>query len=55
MGMCNNGALQQVLGSWGERPFIFRELGSTSNYFQGTGEQALKFWGTGEHGQNVIF
>ena len=29
-----------VLGIWGEWLFIFRELGSTGNYFQGFGEQA---------------
>ena len=29
-----------VLGIWGEWVFIFRELGSTGNYFRGTGEQA---------------
>ena len=30
-----------VFGSWGGGwPFMFRELGSTSNYFQGAGEQA---------------
>ena len=32
-----------VLGIWGEWLFIFRELGSTGNYFQGFGEQALSF------------
>ena len=30
-------------GGWGEWLFIFRELGSTSNYFQVAGEQALNF------------
>ena len=29
-----------VLGIWGEWLFIFRDLGSTSNYFRGAGEQA---------------
>ena len=29
-----------VLGSLGEGLFIFRELGSTANYFRGAGEQA---------------
>ena len=28
-----------VLGTWGEWLFIFREPGSTGNYFQGLGEQ----------------
>ena len=28
------------LGIWGEWIFVFRELGSTGNYFQGFGEQA---------------
>ena len=32
-----------VLGIWGERLFIFRELGSTANYFRGAGEQAHTF------------
>ena len=30
-------------GIWGEWLFIFRELGSTGNYFQGFGEQAHSF------------
>ena len=29
-----------VLGIWGEALFIFRELKSTGDYFQGSGEQA---------------
>ena len=32
-----------VLGIWGEGLFIFRELGSTANYFRGAGEQANSF------------
>ena len=32
------GALQGALESWDEFSFIFRELGSTSNYFKGAGE-----------------
>ena len=32
-----------VLGIWGERLFIFRDLGSTCNYFRGAGEQARSF------------
>ena len=32
-----------VWGIWGEWLFIFRELGSTGNYFQGFGEQAHSF------------
>ena len=32
-----------VLGIWGERLFIFRELGSTGNYFQGFGELVHSF------------
>ena len=32
-----------VLWIWGEWLFIFRELGSTGNYFQGFGEQAHNF------------
>ena len=37
----------RVLGIWGEWPFIFRELGSTGNYFQGFGEQAHSFGDSG--------
>ena len=32
-----------VRGIWGEWLFIFRELGSNGNYFQGFGEQAHSF------------
>ena len=32
-----------VLGIWGKGLFIFRELGSTANYFRGAGEQAHTF------------
>ena len=32
-----------VLGIWGEWLFIFRDLGSTGNYFRGAGEQAHSF------------
>ena len=32
-----------VLGIWGEWLFIFRELGSTCNYFRGAREQAHNF------------
>ena len=32
-----------VLGIWGEWLFIFRELGSTGNYFRGAREQAHSF------------
>ena len=34
---------QGVLGIWGEWLFIFRDLGSTDNYFRGAGEQAHSF------------
>ena len=30
-------------GIWGEWLFIFRDLGSTGNYFRGAGEQAHSF------------
>ena len=30
-------------GSWGERLFIFKELGSTGKYFRGAGRQAHTF------------
>ena len=33
----------QGFGIWGEGLFMFRELGSTGNYFQGSGEQAHSF------------
>ena len=36
-----------VWGTWGEGLFIFRELGSTANYFRGVGEQAHPFWDLG--------
>ena len=42
-GGVTNGAPPGVLGIWGERLFIFRELGSTANYFRGAGEQAHTF------------
>ena len=32
-----------VLGIWGEWLFIFRDLGSTGNYFRGAGEHAQSF------------
>ena len=32
-----------VFGIWGEWLFIFRELGSTGNYFQAFGEQVHSF------------
>ena len=32
-----------VWGIWGEWLFIFRDLGSTGNYFRGSGEQAHSF------------
>ena len=39
-----------VLGIWGEWLFLFRELGSTGNYFRGSGEQAHSF---GDLGSSV--
>ena len=36
-----------VLGLWGEWLFIFRDLGSTGNYFRGAGEQAQSFGNLG--------
>ena len=38
-----------VLGIWGECLFIFMELGSTGNYFQGFGGQAHRFGDLGSH------
>ena len=34
-----------VLRIWGEGLFIFRELGSTANYFKGAGGAITYFWG----------
>ena len=39
----NNKGPPGVLGIWGEWLFIFRELGSTGNYFRGAREQAHNF------------
>ena len=36
-----------VLGIWGEWLFIFMDLGSTGNHFQGFGEQARSFGNLG--------
>ena len=36
-----------VWGIWGEWLFMFRDLGSTGNYFKGAGEQAQSFWDLG--------
>ena len=36
-----------VLVIWGERLFIFMELGSTGNYFRGAREQAHNFGSLG--------
>ena len=38
-----NGGPPGVWGIWGEWLFIFRDLGSTGNYFRGAGEQAHSF------------
>ena len=40
---CNFLGPPGVLGIWGEWLFIFRDLGSTGNYFRGAGEQAHSF------------
>ena len=39
------------LGIWGERLFIFGELGSTGNYFRGAGEQAHNLGDLGSSAQ----
>ena len=36
-------SLRPAVGLWGEWLFIFRELGSTGNYFRGAREQANNF------------
>ena len=45
-----------VLGIWGEWLFIFRDLGSTGNYFRGAGETAHSFEDIGSPAkkQNII-
>ena len=45
----NRPPLLGVLGIWGEWLFIFRELGSTGNYFRGAREQAHNFGDIGSH------
>ena len=40
-----------VLGIWEEGLFVFRELGSTGNYFRGAEEQAHNFGDLGSPGQ----
>ena len=42
-----------VLGIWGEWPFIFRELGSTDNYFRGSREQAHIFGDLGSPAKKI--
>ena len=42
-----------VWGIWGEWLFIFGELGSTDNYFQGFGEQAYSFRDLGSPAKTV--
>ena len=41
--VCNTTGAPGVLGIWEEWLFIFRELGSTGNYFRGAREQAHNF------------
>ena len=41
-----------VLGIWGEWLFIFRELGSTGNYFRGASEKAHSFGDLGSPAKN---
>ena len=41
--VCGYMGLSGVLGIWGEGLFIFRELGSTANYFRVAREQAHTF------------
>ena len=43
-----------VFGIWGDWLFIFRELGSTGNYFQGFGEQANIFGDLGSPTKSKI-
>ena len=44
-----------VLGIWGEWLFIFRELGSTGNHFQGFGKQAHSFEDLGSPAKSTKF
>ena len=46
----NSGGPQGVWEIWGEWLFIFRELGSTGNYFTGAREQAHNLGGGGGGG-----
>ena len=41
-----------VWGSWGDRLFIFRELGSTGNYFRGA---STYFWSTAKKAKKKRF
>ena len=42
-----------VLGIWGEWLFIFRELGSTGNYFRGARDQAYNLGDLGSLAKNL--
>ena len=47
--------LPGVLGSRGARAFIFRDIGRSSNYFQGLREPGFRFWGSREIKGTLIF
>ena len=53
MKLPHNTGLPGVLGIWGEWLFIFKELGSTCNYFQGFGEQVQSFGNLGSPVKNL--
>ena len=47
--------LPGVLGSRGAWAFIFRDIGRSSNYFQGLREPGFRFWGSREIKGTLIF
>ena len=47
--------LPGVLGSRGVWAFIFRDIGRSSNYFQGLREPGFRFWGSREIKGTLIF
>ena len=51
---CYTNGAPGVLGIWGEWLFIFRELGSTGNYFRGAREQAHNFGDMGSLAKKQI-
>ena len=50
-----NEPLPGVLGSRGAWAYIFRDIGRSSNYFQGLREPGFRFWGSREIKGTLIF